>query len=54
MYGEEEVFKLNSSNVLIVGAGGIGCELVKNLTKSGFKKFSIIDLDVIEFSNLNR
>ncbi|KRW98931.1 Molybdenum cofactor biosynthesis, MoeB [Pseudocohnilembus persalinus] len=54
LYGEEEVSKLNRSNVLIVGAGGIGCELVKNLTKSGFKKFSIIDLDVIEFSNLNR
>jgi ubiquitin-like 1-activating enzyme E1 B len=40
--------------VLVVGVGGIGCELVKNLILSGFTRISLIDLDTIELSNLNR
>ncbi|KAH7442389.1 hypothetical protein KP509_03G086200 [Ceratopteris richardii] len=42
------------AKVLMVGAGGIGCELLKTLALTGFKDIHLIDLDTIEVSNLNR
>lgn len=32
------------SKVLVVGAGGIGCELLKNLVLSGFNDIEIVSL----------
>lgn len=54
IYGKPLLQKISSTNLLIVGVGGIGCELLKNLAKSGFRKFTILDLDTIEDTNLNR
>ncbi|KAL5521190.1 hypothetical protein ACEPAG_9113 [Sanghuangporus baumii] len=52
--GPELHDRLGSLKVLLVGAGGIGCELLKNVVLTGFGHITLLDLDTIDLSNLNR
>lgn len=45
---------LASANVLVVGAGALGNEILKNMALLGVGNLHVLDLDVIEGSNLAR
>ena len=34
--------RLHQAKVLVVGAGGVGCELLKNLVLAGFQDIEIV------------
>jgi len=45
---------VRNSKVLLAGAGAIGNETAKNLVLSGYQNLTIIDIDHVARSNLNR
>jgi ubiquitin-like 1-activating enzyme E1 B len=45
---------MENKKILVVGAGGIGCELLKTLVLTGADDLTVVDLDLIDKSNLNR
>ena len=55
VFGEKTFRKIQNLNILLAGAGALGCELLKNLSLFGISNsVLIIDDDNIEISNLNR
>lgn len=40
--GEREMKLVHNSRILVVGAGGIGCELLKNLVLTGVGHIDIV------------
>jgi ubiquitin-activating enzyme E1 len=58
VFGSDFQKKLGSLKYFVVGAGAIGCELLKNFSMMGLGaeggQITVTDMDLIEKSNLNR
>lgn len=46
--------RLKNANVLIVGAGGLGCPVAQYLVAAGIGNIGIMDADIVSISNLQR
>lgn len=53
-YFGEQYDRLQRHPVLVVGAGAVGCEVVKNLVMVGVRRIHLVDFDKVSASNLNR
>lgn len=54
IYGESSFETFENSHVMVIGIGGVGSWAVEALARSGVGKLTLIDMDVIVASNVNR
>lgn len=54
LYGKTAMNKFSRSHVCVIGIGGVGSWCVEALARSGIGKITMIDLDEICISNVNR
>ena len=54
IYGESSFQSFENSHVMVIGIGGVGSWAVEALARSGVAKLTLIDMDVIVASNVNR
>ena len=54
LIGKENLQKIQNSNIVVFGLGGVGSYVVEGLVRSGIENIAIIDKDVIDVTNINR
>ena len=54
LYGAQGAAKIRAAHVVIVGIGGVGSWAAEALARSGVRRLTLIDLDHVSESNINR
>ena len=54
LLGSAAVEKLKNSHVAVFGAGGVGGHAIEALVRSGLGEITIVDMDTVSESNINR
>ena len=54
LYGNDSAKKIRAAHVMVVGLGGVGSWAAEAMARSGVARLTLIDLDHIAESNINR
>ena len=54
LIGKESTEKLQTSNIVVFGLGGVGSYVVEGLVRAGIQSICIIDRDIVDVTNINR
>lgn len=54
LYGREALARFVQSHVMVIGTGGVGSWVVESLARSGVGHLTLIDMDHVTESNINR
>lgn len=54
LIGEDALRKLQNSNIIIFGLGGVGSYTAEALARSGIGKMTVVDKDTVDITNINR
>lgn len=54
LYGHEELAKLRAAHIAVIGIGGVGSWTAEALARSGIGRITLIDLDEVCITNVNR
>ncbi|WP_113954625.1 tRNA cyclic N6-threonylcarbamoyladenosine(37) synthase TcdA [Arenicella xantha] len=54
LYGDRGLAKLSNAHVCVIGIGGVGSWVAESLARSAVGSITLIDMDVVSESNINR
>ena len=54
LYGEQALTHFTKAHIVVIGIGGVGSWVVEALARNAIGKITLIDLDVVAESNINR
>ena len=54
LYGTEGLARLKAAHVAVIGLGGVGSWVVEALARTGVGKLTLVDMDEVCLSNVNR
>ncbi|WP_034169899.1 ThiF family adenylyltransferase [Acinetobacter sp. YZS-X1-1] len=54
IYGDDSFHHYESSHVMVIGIGGVGSWAVEALARTGIGELTLVDMDVVAASNINR
>lgn len=54
LYGKQGLKRFSQSHIIIIGIGGVGSWVVEALARNAIGKLTLIDMDVVSESNINR
>lgn len=54
IYGDDSFHHYENSHVIVIGIGGVGSWAVEALARTGIGELTLVDMDVVAASNINR